>query len=70
MERRIPTIEEYSVNEAMVQVAGDKKPAGAQVLATVIVEHMIKENYMKPGADAAKSALIEDIKKLIMQSTF
>ena len=61
---------ESEVNEASVQVAGKNKPAGAQVLATVIIEHMIKQSYLKPGADDAKSALIDDIKKLIMDSTF
>lgn len=57
-------------NEAMVQVAGKNKPSGAKVLATVIIEHMMKENYLKPGADAAKSGLIDDIAKIIMESTF
>jgi hypothetical protein len=61
---------ETATNEAMVQVAGKNKPSGAQVLATVIIDHMIKQGYLKPGADAAKDALVDDLKKLIMDSTF
>lgn len=58
------------LDEAMVQVAGKNKPSGAKVLATVIIEHMMKEKYLKPGADAAKDGLIDDIAKVIMDSTF
>ncbi len=58
------------MNEAMVQVAGKNKPSGAKVLAKVIIEHMMKENYLKPGADAAKDGLVDDIAKVIMDSTF
>lgn len=63
---------EYSreVNEAMVQIAGKAKPSGAKVLAKVIIEHMIKENYLKPGADNAKDGLVDDIANVIMESTF
>jgi phenylpyruvate tautomerase PptA (4-oxalocrotonate tautomerase family) len=61
---------EETVDEAMVQVAGKNKPSGAKVLATVIIEYMMKENYLKPGADAVKKDLIEDIAKVIMDSTF
>jgi len=70
---QFPTFSDFketATNEAMVQVAGKNKPSGAQVLATVIIDHMIKQSYLKPGADAAKDALIDDIKKLIMDSTF
>jgi hypothetical protein len=59
-----------SVNEASVQVAGKSKPSGAKVLATVIVEHMMKENYLKPGAESVKNDLISDITDVIMNSTF
>lgn len=62
--------EDEPIDEASVQVAGKNKPSGAKVLATVIIEHMMKENYLKPGADAAKDALISDIAKVIMDSTF
>jgi len=63
---------ETATNEAMVQVAGKNKPSGAHVLATLIIDHMIKQSYLKPGADAAtaKDALVDDLKKLIMDSTF
>jgi hypothetical protein len=63
--------ESYSaMSEAMVQIAGDKKPSGAQVLATVLIDYMIEKDYLKPGADRAKKALVEDIKKFIMNNTF
>jgi hypothetical protein len=62
--------EEETIDEASVQVAGKGKPSGAKVLATVIIEHMMKENYLKPGADAAKDGLISDVAKVIMDSTF
>jgi hypothetical protein len=63
-------LEGNELDEASVQVAGKSKPAGAKVLATVIIDHMMKENYLKPGADAAREPLINDIAKLIMDSTF
>jgi len=59
-----------TVYEAMVQVAGKDKPAGAQVLATVIIDHLIDRDFLKPGADKMKKALVEDIKKVIIDSTF
>lgn len=55
-------------NEAMVQVAGKSKPAGAQVLATVIVDYL-DDNLMLPSL-ANKKKIIEEIKKLIIDSTF
>jgi hypothetical protein len=67
---KILKINESSVNEASVQVAGKSKPSGAKVLATVIVEHMMKENYLKPGAESVKNDLISDIADVIMNSTF
>jgi len=62
------TLEENS--QAMVQIAGKSKPSGAQVLATVIVDHMMDNQYLKPGADKVKKELISDLQKLIMDSTF
>lgn len=59
-----------ATNEAMVQVAGKSKPAGAQVLATVLIDYMIEKDYLKPGADKVKKSLVEDIKKFIMDNTF
>jgi hypothetical protein len=69
-EEEDPKKEEEPIDEASVQIAGKNKPSGAKVLATVIVEHMMKENYLKPGADAAKDGLVSDIAKVIMDSTF
>lgn len=62
--------ESDDVNEASVQVAGKSKPAGAQVLATVIIDHLIKNGYMKAGADKFKTELVSDVKDVIMDSTF
>jgi hypothetical protein len=61
---------EESLDEAMVQVAGKNKPSGAQVLAMVIIDHMIENGYLKPGADKVKKELTMDLQKLIMDSTF
>ena len=64
--------EETKANEAMVQVAGKSKPAGAQVLATVLVDYMIKKDFLKPGMGngSTKKALIQDLQKFIMENTF
>jgi len=67
--KNINSFEQF-LGEASVQVAGKSKPSGAKVLATVIVEHMMKENYLKPGADGIKNDLISDIADVIMNSTF
>ena len=61
---------ESEVNEASVQVAGNAKPSGAQVLATVIVDHLISRDFFKPGIDKMKKDVIKDIQKVIMDSTF
>lgn len=61
-----PTFDKFQeTNEAMVQVAGKNKPSGAKILAL-----MIKEQYLKPGAESAKDALVADIQKVIMENTF
>ena len=66
-----PTFDKFQeTNEAMLQVAGSSKPSGAKILALMIIEHMIKEQYLKPGAESAKDALVADIQKVIMQNTF
>lgn len=66
-----PTFDKFKeTNEAMVQIAGKNKPSGAKVLALMIIEHMIKEQYLKPGAESAKDALVADIQKVIMENTF
>ena len=62
--------ESEKVNEASVQIAGKSKPSGAQVLATVIIEHLMKNEYLKPGADKVKKELISDVQQVIMDSTF
>lgn len=61
-------LDESAVTEAMVQVAGNKKPAGAQVLATVIVEYL-NDNLILPS-NANRKKITEEIKQLIIDSTF
>ena len=59
-----------ALEEAMVQVAGKDKPSGAQVLAMVIVDHLIERDFFKPGIEKMKKNVIDDIKKVIMENTF
>lgn len=61
-------VNEENVNEAMVQVAGKNKPSGAQVLAVLIVKYL-DDNLIMPG-NANKKAITEEIKQLIMDSTY
>ena len=59
-----------TINEGMVQVAGKNKPSGAKVLATIIVDDLMKKDYLKTGADKVKSYLVDDIQDIIMNNTF
>jgi hypothetical protein len=59
-----------SLNEGAVQIAGKNKPSGAKVLATIIVDDLMKKDYLKPGADKVKSYLVDDIQDVIMNNTF
>jgi len=65
-------LEGDNLDEAMVQVAGKSKPAGAQVLATVLVDYMIEKDFLKPGMGdgSMKKSLIQDLQKFIMENTF
>ena len=56
------------LDEAMVQVAGKSKPSGAQVLATVILKHL--EDKKALASNANMKSLTDEIKNLIMDSTF
>jgi len=60
----------FQINEAMVQVAGSGKPAGATVLAKVILDFLSKEKHLTPAADRQLIGLEDDIEQLIMDSTF
>ena len=68
--------ENKSITEAMVQVAGKKKPSGAKVLATVIVEYLDGgpkgdlETYFKSGFKKHKKDIIDEAQELIINSTF
>ena len=68
--KNIKTFEDFSVDEAMVQVAGKGKPAGAMVLAKVILEFLSKEKHLTSAADRQLIGLEDDIAQLIMDSTF
>ena len=61
-------VPESATNEAMVQVAGKSKPAGAKVLAIVIMKYL-EENLLMP-ANANKKSIEAEIAQLIMDSTF
>lgn len=55
-------------NEAMVQVAGDKKPSGAKILAMVIVDTLADSNVIKSGANL--NAVKDAVQLIIMNNTF
>ena len=60
---------EYAnTNEAMVQVAGDKKPAGAKILAMVIVDALESSKMLKPGVNI--NAVKDAVQTIIMDNTF
>jgi hypothetical protein len=63
-------IDKSELSEGMVQVAGKNKPSGAKVLATIIVDDLMKKEYLKPGADKVKSYLVDDVQDVIMNNTF
>lgn len=58
------------LDEAQVQVAGEKKPSGALVLAKVILEELESKNLIKLGGPGPKRKLISEIQELIIKSTF
>ena len=62
--------EDHKVDEAMVQVAGKGKPAGAMVLSKVILQFLADGKYLAPAAERELIGLQDDIAKLIMDSTF
>jgi hypothetical protein len=59
---------EEPVNEAMVQVAGKSKPAGAKVLAMVIVDRLNSAGMIAPKANIA--AIKDAVELIIMENTF
>ena len=52
----------------MVQVAGNKKPSGAKVLASVIVDKLEEAKVLKPGTNI--NAIKDAVQMIIMDSTF
>jgi hypothetical protein len=63
-------VESDEVNEASVQVAGHGKPSGAQVLATVIIDMLDKQDFLHPDTKKSQKQLIDMVKNVIMDSTF
>lgn len=63
-------LEGNELDEAMVQVAGKSKPAGAQVLATVILDYLIEDAKLIQPGDINRKKLIGDLQNIIMDSTF
>jgi len=61
-------VPESATNEAMVQVSGKSKPAGAKILAMVIVDELEKNGMLKPGVNT--NNIKNDVMELIMNSTF
>jgi hypothetical protein len=74
--KNLKTFEDFAnestenVDEAMVQVAGKGKPAGANVLAKVILDFLENGKHLTPAAERQKIGLYEDVARLIMDSTF
>lgn len=72
--KNILNIEDFSnkpkLNEASVQIAGHNKPSGAKVLATVIIDHLEDQNFLKLDNTRLKNQLLMDLTELIMDSTF
>lgn len=65
-----------STNEAMVQVAGKGKPAGAKVLATVMVQFMEQNKMLDSNFTASahggknQKYMIDELANFIMENTF
>ena len=65
-----------NVDEAMVQVAGNKKPSGAKVLGMVIADYLIDNGMINaiegrnPRGKRERQILADQLQKLIMDSTF
>jgi len=65
----IKTFTEF-INEAQVQVAGNKKPSGAKVLSSIIIDYLEAEDYFKHGFENIKQHIVKDVQDLIIKSTF
>lgn len=61
---------EEPTNEAMVQVAGKSKPAGAMVLSKMIMQFLKDGKYLSSTAEREYIALEADIAQVIMDNTF
>lgn len=69
-------VPESNTNEAMVQVAGKSKPAGAKVLATVMVQFMEQNKMIDSNFSASahggknQKYMIDELANFIMENTF
>lgn len=63
-------MDESEINEGMFQIAGKTRPSGAYSLATIIVNDLMKKDYLKPGADKVKAYIVDDVQDVIMNNTF
>jgi hypothetical protein len=61
-------LEGDQMDEAMVQVSGKSKPAGAKILAMVIVDNLESSGMFKPGANI--NAIKDAVQTIIMENTF
>jgi len=63
-------INKEEINEAMVQIAGSKKPSGAKVLAKITVEMLVDKGYFTKLPKDFIPYAKEDIEEVIINSTF
>jgi len=67
---------ESHCNEAMVQIAGSKKPSGAKVLGMVIADYLIDNGMISaiegrnPKGKKERQILASQLQELIINSTF
>ena len=65
-----------NVDEAMVQIAGNKKPSGAKVLGMVIADYLIDNGMINaiegrnPKGKRERQILADQLQKIIIDSTF
>ena len=68
MDAIVGPVMETATNEGMIHVGGNKWPMGAELLARVIVDYL--DNNLILPSNANKKKITEEIKQLIIDSTF
>jgi hypothetical protein len=61
---------EEPTNEAMVQVAGKGKPAGAMILSKMVLQFLKDGKYLSSTAERELIALEAEVAQVIMDNTF